>query len=180
MKRVVLRGLLYGMGLTLAALPATAALTRPPEGPLGVHRWMPLPVACVGVSCVTYRRWSRALHATDASSMDVLSTLLEERVGETVAHREGIRITSAEIDQVARTLIQATQEIPGGGSVLRELYGADPDRAIRERAASFLLRQKLTVAGIPSPWDADRLPPLITVWNPHLRWDPVRHTIVAP
>ena len=179
MKRVFL---LLGAGIAgmFLLLVAGGALFPFPDAPRSLHRWLPVPVACAGSSCVTYAQWSVGVDRLTKrrSPVDVLTVLLEERAITVVAFREGVRVSSLEVEQALGAVRSTLDGVPGGTEMLRDVYGTYPEQVLRDGLRALLLREKLAAQGLSSPWEGSN-PPRVTIWNIHLRWDASRHVVVS-
>jgi hypothetical protein len=165
-----------GVGMLLAISGALVGFRTPPSA---FHRWLPLPVVCVGPSCVTYARWSEAVARSggEQSPLDILTALVDAHATTVVAYREGIRVSKAEEDQALHAVYTTLGGVEGGREFLEALYGAN-DRELREGVRALLLKEKLEALGVQLPWES-RSSPSVTVWNVHLQWDPAGRTVVA-
>lgn len=155
-----------GLGLGGALFPFGHA-------PLSLHAWLPSPVACAGIACVTYAQWHAAVERStrQRSPEDVLNALLEQRAVAMVASKEGIRVSPSEVDQAIEAVRDTVYSIPGASRTLDEAYGAPfPGSVARDGLSSLLLREKLAALGTASPWESDHAPD-VTVWNWYLTWD---------
>ncbi len=173
-------GIFGGWCLGLAGLLITVIVSPFPRAPFGLHQLLLFPAACAGSSCVTYRAWWTAVTNRPGRIQPdaVLTGLLEERALRQVAFREGVRVSEQELAQALEAVYASLDGVPGGEETLQALYGSDPDGALRRGLRVLLLRQKLIAHSIRSPWDGQNAP-RVTAWNIHIRWDPVRHAIVA-
>lgn len=150
------------------------ATTLPTVPPSPLHRWLPLPITCVGSSCVTYHELSVRSSAETGMPSMLLTSLLEARAWNLAALEEGVRVSEQEIDQALGALRERLTE-HGGERLLQDLY-AQNEETLREGLRTLLLREKLQALGITSPWREDAS---VSVWNMHLRWDPSTHQIVS-
>lgn len=169
-------------GVTLGILGACAlavSLIPFPSAPLKLHAWLPLPVACVQYSCVTYAQWYREVSAGNGEGKpeELLSSLLETRAVRTVASREGVRVRAADVEQALTGVRDALGTVPGGVTLLAAAYGPRHEEVLRKKFSDLLLREKVAALGISSPWDAS-VAPGVRMWNIHLRWDAERHVVV--
>lgn len=150
-----------------------AGLFQYPSAPFGMHKWLSLPVACGGYSCITYRELTIAKNndATNKSTEVILSAMMLDRVYRTVANFEKIRISEKEIEQ-ARDAVETTlKAIPGGENVMNEVYGKETKKVLTsDDFTSLLLKEKLSALGIEDPWKSKNAPK-ITVWNWWIKWD---------
>jgi len=177
-KKIVI-ALVFGVLAAVVLMGAVAAFTPVSGTQRAFHRWVPLPIACVGLSCLSYRDLAHDLDRNpDASPPEVLTRRLEERALSLVAFREGIRVSDDDISGAVSGAREAVLGVPDGNSVVRDLYGAGWEASLASAFQTLLLREKLHAQGITSPWSATPAP-TVTVWNMHLRWDPTSHQIVG-
>lgn len=171
--------LLFGILAVAVVIGAIAALI-PVSGRIGAfQRQLPLPVACVGLFCVSYRDLAADLdRSPDAAPIDILSRRLEERAFSLVAFRQGIRVSESDISRAVGGAREAVLSVPEGNAVVRDLYGVTWEASLASAFETLLLREKLQAEGISSPWSATPAP-TVTVWNVHLRWDSTTHQIVG-
>jgi len=152
-----------------------------PSAPFGIQEWLPLPIACGGYSCISYRDLTIAKKkdSTNKSTEAILSAMMLNRVYHTVANFEKIRISQKEIDQ-ARSAVESTlKAIPGGENVINEVYGKEAGNVLSSEDFSFLLlKEKLSALGINDPWKSKNAPK-ITVLNWWIGWNDSQKQFVA-
>lgn len=177
MKNILVR-ILLGLVAVVGVIGGVAALLPVSAQLDSFHRRLPLPIACVGLSCLSYRDLAEDLErAPDATLLDLLTRRLEERALSLVAFREGIRVSDTDIARAVAATEGAVAGAPNGNAVLKDLYGPAWKSSLASAFQTLLLREKLHAEGIPSPWSATPVP-TVTVWNVHLRWDPTAHRVV--
>jgi hypothetical protein len=157
-----------------------SALYRYPSAPFGLHEWLPMPIACGGYSCITYRDLTIAKNndSTNRSTEVILSAMMLDRVYRTVANFEKIRISEKEIDQARNAVTTTLKAIPGGENVMNEVYGKEAEKMLTGNDFTFLLlKEKLSALGVEDPWKS-KYAPKITVWNWWIKWDDGRKQFV--
>lgn len=151
-----------------------------PNAPINMQKWVPLPVACAGYSCVTYRQWNNAI-ARDTSGKKpevILSALIFDRATQMVAYYEKIRVSKAEISQTQSSIEKTIKAIPGGKNMINQAYGGDSDLYLAaDGIRGVLLRSKLMALGISNPWES-KYAPKITVLNIGFKWDKKNKQII--
>jgi hypothetical protein len=157
-----------------------SALYQYPNAPLGLHKWLPMPVACAGYSCITYRDLTIAKNndLTNKPTEIILSAMMLDRVYRTVANFEKIRISEKEINQARDAVGTTLKAIPGGENVMSEVYGKGANKVLTSDDFTFLLlKEKLSALGIENPWKS-KYAPKITVWNWWIKWDDSKNQFV--
>lgn len=171
-------GVLIILFVGVIGLFAMVSFFEYPNAPLDLHQIAPLPVACAGYSCVTYRELSETMRKNSQSSYEkALSSLLFQRTVSVVASYEKIRITKEDSEQAMNSIEKTLTAIPGGTRVLNETYGNNFKDIAKKDILSLLQRAKMQALGISSPWES-KYTPSITVWNRFLRWDENGKSIV--
>lgn len=163
-----------GLGVWLVA--ATAVV---PEAPFGIQRWLPLPVACVGGRCITYRAWTALIaQASPGDQTDLLTEFLTGRASGMVARRTGLAIANSEIEEALKTIDTLARDDGGLQRFLAAQYGDLRSPRFRAGLRDVLTRAKLTAAGTPNAWDHPAAP-WVVVLHFRYRWDPHAHQVVA-
>jgi hypothetical protein len=150
------------------------------SAPFSLHNWVPLPVACAGYYCVTYREWTQTIGRSGIESKPevVLSALLLDKATQTTAYYEKVRISKEDIKQASLAVEETINAIPGGKNMLNEIYGGKSATYLSEKGIkAILLREKMSALGIESPW-VSKYAPNVTVWNIGLKWDEVSRSVV--
>ncbi len=171
--------LLVAFSIFIILIVAVVSLFPYPRAPLGLQVWMPIPIACAGYSCVTYRELS-ALVNKNVSKGDpekILTALILRRATGVVANYEKIRVSKQDAEQTIETIEKTMESVPGGKRILDETYGNAFAGVAKNDIISLLQRQKMQALGIDSPWDSEYAPK-ITVWNIGMKWDNERKQIV--
>jgi len=167
--------------LVLLALFSVSALYKYPDAPLGIHEWLPMPIACGGYSCVTYRDLTIAKKkdSTQKSTEVILSAMILDRVYRTVANFEKIRISEKEIEQARNAVETTLKAIPGGENVINEVYGKEASNVLTSEDFTFLLlKEKLSALGIDDPWKS-KYAPKITVLSWWIKWSDIQKQFVS-
>lgn len=161
-----------GSWLLAAALPV-------PRAPLGLRAWLPLPVACVDLRCVTYRRVAalRARGEGRPAPADVLADLLTRRAADIVARRSALAVSEGEVDAALATVGELAADDAALQRFLATQYGNVRSTSFREGMREILLRRKLAAAGIPDVW-ATPLAPSVLLLHFRYRWDAREHRVV--
>lgn len=152
-----------------------------PTAPFGLQQWAPLPVACAGYSCVTYREWTQAINRDSGGKKPavILSALVLDKATQIVAYYEKVRISNADIKQAGNAVEKTINAIPGGKNMLNQAYGGNAAVYLSEKGiGAILLREKLSAIGVTNPWQS-KYAPTVTVWNVGLKWDAVSKSIVT-
>jgi len=168
---IVIAGVLLGI----------SSLYLYPNAPLGLHEWVPVPVACAGYYCVTYGEWSRAIkkNGSDSKPEVILSALVLDKATQLVAYYEKVRISDGEVTQASSAVEKTINAIPGGKNMINEAYGGNFSSFLTKKGVSaILLREKLSTIGVTSPWNS-KYAPMVTVWNIGLKWDVTSKNIVT-
>lgn len=168
------------LALLAAAAWALAAFTTVPAAPLAVHRWLPLPIACVDARCVTYIRFAGIVRS-QAGGQDaarILTELLTSKASSLVARRSGLQVSERDVDAALRTLDELVAGQPELQEFLAAQYGTVRDERFRDGIRDLLLQRKLSAAGIASPWEHPAAP-AVTILSARYRWDNAAHKVVS-
>lgn len=179
MKRVIV----WGGGIVLVgviALGVLAAVIPFPSAPASLHGWWPVPIACAGPRCVTYRELSRVVRAagSQATPEELLSILLSRQVLRQVARRTGISVASVDVDTALAVIRATTNEARGLREFLDLTYaGGIESPELRRGLEDLLLGGKLQAAGFGNVWLLPEAP-RIRVFHIGYRFEKKTHMIV--
>lgn len=171
--------------LAIAALLGTlivflAAASPFPDAPFRVHVWSPVPVACAGLRCVTYRGWAGAARKAGNTHdrLPLLAEMLASRAAPVVARRSGLRVPPSEVDAALRAVEELAADDPSLKALLSATYGDLRGSRFRQGLTDLLLREKLRAAGFSTAWESPAAPPVM-VLSARYRWDAATHRVVA-
>lgn len=168
---------------------AFSPLSGNPSGPLGT--WFPLPIACAGRRCVTYRAWAAVVtrvrssqpapdtaELSSARAASLLTELLTSRAVGIVARRAGLTVTESEVDAALKTVTTVAADERSLQQFLVEQYGDLMNPGFRSGMRDLLTRTKLAAAGISDVW-MDPGAPWVLMLHARNWWNPTTHRVVA-
>ena len=176
MKNLLSNLLLIGIVL-LVILSGIAYFSPFPRAPFGIHSWLPVPVACVSYSCVTYWDWSRSINngSEAKKNYEALSNLINQRAFRLLAFQKKIIVTDDEVTQAQGAIKETLSAVPGGEQLLSELYNGDFEGKAGAGLKDFILIQKMRALGITTPLaDGDFK---VRVLNNYLKWNPEKSRV---
>ncbi|TSC64190.1 MAG: hypothetical protein G01um1014106_240 [Parcubacteria group bacterium Gr01-1014_106] len=171
MKRIA-PGLVLSVGVLGIFFESLAVAFPIYRAPLALHTWWPLPVACAGVHCVTYRQWTALMRQAEFAEDEetLLTELLTARAAALVARRTGLSVSEAEVDEALRPVRITTASEPAITRFLAARAINVQSPGFRTGLVDMLLRAKLAATGISDVWTHPAAPS-VTVFHVRYRWD---------
>lgn len=147
-------------GLLALALEGVAVAAPLLRAPWSLHAWWPVPVACAGLRCVTYRQLAdfARREVGEVSPAELLTRLLTREAQRTVARRTGLAVSEEELGEALESVERASGEDVRFRSFLELTYGNTRSEGFRENFRDLILARKLAAVGVRDVWASPRAP----------------------